>query len=160
MIVRRDDHVEQLKKELDNKYVINSNGANFKEELSKMIAELKPLVMFEYLGGDLAGQVFELMPNNSTLFVVGNLTHSPGTFNTSDLLIRNKSIRPLLLFPWLFKISKEDKRKYLDIVARELEQGGKIFGSKVVKTLPFKDWESAVEESVKVQSEGKLLLEI
>jgi len=46
------------------------------------------------------------------------------------------------------------------MVADDLVNGGKLFGTKVVKMVPLVDWEKAFDESMKVASQGKILLKI
>lgn len=99
------------------------------------------------------------MPNDSTMYIIGNFTYSELSVNSMNMLMGNKSIKAFMMGGWLFALPAEERKKTLDTVARDLEQGGKIFGSKIVKTLPFADWHSGLEESVKIQSDGKIVLE-
>ena len=46
----------------------------------------------------------------------------------------------------------------MDFIANDLKEGGKIFGTKIHKVEPLANWEAAMEESVKVASQGKILL--
>ena len=68
---------------------MNQTSPNFTAELEQAIKELEPTVMFECVGGDLPGVIFEKMPVKSVMVVYGNLSHQkisfePGNFHWAD----------------------------------------------------------------------------
>lgn len=93
MIVRRPAHVEELKKE-GASWVVDSSQSDFVDQLKAAIAEAKPLIFFDAVGGPDAEQILSHMPDHSILYSYGGL----GGKNFSDvspldLIFRNKSIR-------------------------------------------------------------------
>ena len=73
-IVRKDDQVKDLKENFEAKYVLNQTSPNFNQELEEVIKETQPTVLFECVGGDLAGDILLKMPQKSFMVVYGNLT--------------------------------------------------------------------------------------
>lgn len=54
-IVRKDEHVEMLKKEYGAEYVLNSSKEGFNEELYKLSTELGCNVGLDAVAGDMPG---------------------------------------------------------------------------------------------------------
>ena len=57
-----------------------------------------------------------------------------------------------MMFRWVCSLSPEDRLYWFNFVANDLETGGKIFGSNIIKTVPLASWESALSESEKEAS--------
>lgn len=72
--------MQDLKNNYGAKYVLNQESPSFFEDLEKVIAEVKPTIMFECVGGDLPGEIFKRMPAKSIMVVYGNLTKQKTTF--------------------------------------------------------------------------------
>lgn len=79
-IVRKDENVKDLKENFGAKYVLNQDSPTFFQDLEQVLAEVKPTVLFECVGGDLAGEIFLRMPPKSFMVVYGNLTKQKVTF--------------------------------------------------------------------------------
>ena len=93
MIVRREAHVKELL-EAGANWVLDSSQSDYKDKLQKTLNEVQSKVFFDAVGGPDAMEVFNLMPNNSTLLNYGAL--SGKTFDgisAIDLIFKNKSIR-------------------------------------------------------------------
>ena len=118
----------------------------------------KPTVIFECVGGDLAGNIFLKMPAKSIMVVYGNLSKQKTTFEPQEFHWADKQIVGLMMFRWVSSMDYPERRKWFDYVAEDLHKGGAIFGSQIVKEVPLEEWESAIEESEKVASEGKYLI--
>jgi len=52
-IVRKEEQVKQLKEEYGAKYVLNQSLDSFADDLKKMVDEVQPTTLFEYVGGKL-----------------------------------------------------------------------------------------------------------
>jgi len=50
-----------LRHKFEQKYVFNSEDERFDEDLTKAIDDLKPLIFFEFVGGDLSSRIFPKM---------------------------------------------------------------------------------------------------
>lgn len=93
MIVRRQAHVDQLKKEGAN-WVVDSSKPDYIDNLRSVIKEADPRIFFDAVGGPDAQQVLSLMPDDSTLFNYGALGGKNfSEISSIDLIFRNKSIR-------------------------------------------------------------------
>ncbi len=73
-IVRKDQHVQDLKDNLNAEYVLNQESATFYEELKDICESVQPTVLYECVGGELPGKVFAKMPQKSIMVVYGNLS--------------------------------------------------------------------------------------
>jgi NADPH:quinone reductase-like Zn-dependent oxidoreductase len=91
MIVRREAHVEELKKEGAD-WVINSKDEKYMENLKSVFAEAKPVTFFDAVAGPDAMEVLQAMPNGSTLYNYGALSLKPLDASPIDLIFRNKTI--------------------------------------------------------------------
>lgn len=100
------------------------------------------------MSGDFPGKVFEILPANSDLILIGNLTHSDLVVKTSNVLFSGKVIRPYLLLHELVKMTQEHKDRHFKIVSDDLRDGGKIFGSKIVQEITLDNY----EEGFKLQN--------
>ena len=70
-----------LLESLGAKYVFNSSKDSFNSSLEQAINELTPKVYFTCLGGgEIVQKVFESMPNNSQVYVMGGLAGEPFSF--------------------------------------------------------------------------------
>jgi len=90
---------------------------------------------------------------------VGNLTHTPIPINSGDILFNSKIVSGLILFKWLTKITPEESHHWKKKVSDDLRDGGKIFGTQVVKTVKLEDWEASLKEASQIASQGKILIE-
>ena len=115
-------------------------------------------MLFEYIGGDLPGQIFALMPRGSELVIVSNLTGQSVPINTGDVLFNDKRVSGFFLGRWLTTSSPETVGKAYKEVADDLASGGKIFGSQIVKEVPLSEFKEAILESTKIATEGKILI--
>ena len=96
--------------------------------------------MYEYVSGELPGKIFAAMPYGSQLVLVGNLTGQPLHLNSGDVLFRDKSVVGFLLTIWLGKITAEEKAHAFKTVSDDLRDGGKIFGSQIVKEIKLENY--------------------
>ena len=100
-VVRGDDKVKDLQENYGAKYVVNQSSAKFMEDIQKMIDEVQPTYLFECLGGDLCGDIFQLMPFKSVMVTYGNLTKTRISFDAQDLHWKDRKIIGFVLFNWL-----------------------------------------------------------
>lgn len=85
-IVRREEQVKSLQDELNAKYILNQTSPSFIDDLKALVQQLNPLVLFEYVGGKVPGQIFEVLPPGSELIVVANLSNDPLEVNSGNIL--------------------------------------------------------------------------
>jgi len=61
-IVRKPEHVKDLKENLHAKWVLNQEDPDFLTQLEAVIREVAPKIFFECIGGDLPAEIFNRMP--------------------------------------------------------------------------------------------------
>jgi len=100
-VVRRDAQVELLES-MGAEHVLNSSQEGFPEQFQAACAHLGATAAFEAIGGELTGNIFNLMPQGSTVYVYGALSGEPcGNIDTIDLIFQDKSVRGFYLGDWL-----------------------------------------------------------
>ncbi|CDW85776.1 zinc-binding dehydrogenase family protein [Stylonychia lemnae] len=157
-IVRRDDAVEQLKNENGAKYALNQTSETFLADLAALNKELKPTFLIDYISGDIVGKIFATMPQKSHILVVGNQTGSTLNLNSGDILFNDKTISGFMLHRFLISIPAEERQKILQRVSDDLRDGGKIFGSTIVKEIPLANYLEGLNEQTQVATDGKILI--
>ena len=68
-----------------------------------------------------------------------------------------KTISYLNVTIWLKKKSPEEIQAMVEEIAEDLLKGGEIYGTKVYKSYPLKDFEQAFKDSIEFASLGKTL---
>ena len=59
------------------------------------------------------------------------------------MFFSGKSIRGLAVYSWTLSTPKEEKTKWFKLIADDLKEGGKIFGTNIVKTMDLADFKEA-----------------
>lgn len=57
-----------------------------------------------------------------------------------------------MMFRWVCSLSDEERNKWFKFLADDLRDGGKIFGSKIIKEVTLNEIKDAIPESEKVAS--------
>jgi len=92
------------------------------------------------------------------MVVIGSLTGEIIPLASWHLLFADKQIVPLLVFPWVLKMTPEERQAVFKQVTDDLKNGGKIFGSTIYKELLLSEYHQAIEFSKTNATEGKVLL--
>lgn len=103
-IVRRQRQVELLQS-LGARYVLNSNDANFEEELKSLCRQLKATIAFDAVAGEMTGQLLKAMPRRSKLLVYGSLSNKACTVDPADPLFGDKVMTGFWLSSWLPRLN-------------------------------------------------------
>ena len=69
----------------------------------------------------------------------GNLSEEKLVLDTRPFYRNEKTLQGVVLFFWINSITDEERSKYFKFVADDLKNGGKIFGTKVIKTIGFNE---------------------
>ncbi|CAI2374612.1 unnamed protein product [Moneuplotes crassus] len=157
-IVRKDEQVKILE-DLGSTHTLNSSSDTFKEDLAKAIEELQPTALFDSVGGSTTKDILMSMPLFSTVYIYGYLD-STGTFafNNRDLLSRRATLTTAFALDINQFCTKEEIQSYHELISKDIYEGGKIFGTKVVSTCPMTEFEKAIEEREACASQGKIIL--
>jgi len=147
-----------LKDELGQNHVLDSTSATFNEDITAIIKSLKPNVIYEYLGGDVTGKIFEKMVPESEMLIIGNLSHTPLVLNSGDIIFGAKVTRGFILYRWWVKLTEEEKKSWTSVVTEDFKaDGAQIFGTHILKEVTLGEWREAMEEAPKVATQGKII---
>lgn len=69
----------------------------------------------------------------------------------------NKQMRGYNVIGWRMKKSSEQMAEYYGMLNKDLEEGGKIFGSAVSKTFKLQEWKEASVYAKEHALEGKVV---
>jgi NADPH:quinone reductase-like Zn-dependent oxidoreductase len=100
-LVRRDEQIEPLT-ELGASHVLNTESAEFTEELKTVLREERPRVLLDALSGPLAASVFAAMGRGSRWILYGGLDPRPASLpDPGAMIFRGKRIEGFWLTTWL-----------------------------------------------------------
>jgi NADPH:quinone reductase len=134
-IVRRAEQAEVLRR-IGTKYVVDSSSPTFMDELTNALAETGATIAFDAIGGGkLAGQILTCMEAainrdakaysrygsnvHKQVYIYGML--DPGPTELYRSFGMTWGIGGWLLFPFLMKISADDRKRLRERVANELK---------------------------------------
>jgi NADPH:quinone reductase-like Zn-dependent oxidoreductase len=99
-----------------------------------MIKKYKPTAFFDAISGEFPATVLALMPEGSTMYVYGALSMKPIVHvDSGGLIFKNHSVKNFWIPTWLKNTKKEVLLKWISEIVSDMLEGGKVFGSKVVK---------------------------
>ena len=109
------------------------------------------------MGGNFAGQVFNTLPFQSVMVNYGRLSKEDlGAIDLGQLYYQDKRIRGF----WLTNYLKECGKDRLVQIKQDVLDNREVFRQKIRQVLPVESYELAIRESIKNQSEGKVLLDL
>lgn len=94
------------------------------------------------------------------MILVGSLTGQDNTVTLADIAMWQKKVRGLGFNDWLAEQSQEEQERIKKWIADDLLNGGKIFGTSIVKTVPLTEWKAAFEGRNEIANQGKFVLKI
>lgn len=155
-IVRRPEHVEQIKAE-GSPFCLNSEDGGFQRDLKALAQSLGATVAFECVAGEMTGKVFNSLPFGAQVHLYGSLSLKMiSEVHPSELIFRQKSIRGFhLLHNFLNSHSLAEFQEEL----RRDFQCGRI-ESRFQKEVQLEDLDAALQEYGSSLSKGKLLVKL
>lgn len=100
-LVRREEQVAPLTA-LGSTHVLNTEGADFDQTLTSVLAEERPRLLLDGLSGPLSQAVFEAMGRRSRWVVYGGLDLRPAQLpDPSQLIFQGKRVEGFWLTSWL-----------------------------------------------------------
>ena len=101
-VVRREEHVDQLKRLGAEHVICQASKESWLKELKKEVEESKIRVSFDAVSGDMSGQLLANMPKKGLVYVYGVLAGQPvGQIDPLDLIYRQKQIKGFLVGDWI-----------------------------------------------------------
>jgi len=159
-VVQKEEDVQILKEKYHQEYVFNSESPTFKKDIHEAIKSLGPTVLYEYLGGDLPGHIFKMLPPSSWMLCIANLTDSPNTFDSNDLRWNGKNITSMDLTRYMSELTEDERKYYRKSVSNFYHEDHDFFETKVKEVIKMEEWKKAVEEAKVDLSSGKIVLDL
>ena len=117
-IVRKERTVERLQKE-GAQYVLLESDPQFEEKLTALARKLDARLAFDAVGGELAGKIFNAMPDDAELVAYGGLSTKPVSgIRSMDLIFKNKIISGFNLPEWREQMEDD----YFEQISREMQE--------------------------------------
>ena len=108
-IVRRDSQIEQLKA-LGATHVLNSESAEFADQLTVVMREEKPRVFLDAVANQTSAQIFTAMPRRARWVIYGKLdAELPTLTEPGQLIFMMKTIEGFWLTRWMTEKPMTDK---------------------------------------------------
>ncbi len=154
-IVRRDEYIEELKKEGAD-YVLNSQAPDFEERLKEIAEKENATLALEAVGGSFTNKIFKSQPAGSELLIYGIL-EGPEIFNIGIMeLFKKKTIGSLFLPVYTEEVKRKGELdKFYDEVHQLLPT---VFRSHVQKVFKIDDIKEAIAYYNDNSSKGKILI--
>ena len=153
-IVRRNEHVEMLKKQ-GAEYVLNSEDEDFEIRLKELTHQLHATLLFDAVGGNQTAKLVDAAPYGSTIVVYSNMSDEPFSIEPRTLIQADKSIKSFFLGGWASKRSILQTLK----AARQVQAlAGDELSSKVQKRYPIEQADEALNYYLNHMTGGKVLL--
>ena len=99
-VVRRAEQVELLKS-LGAKHIVNTSEENWKANLKALSKKLDAKVAFDAVAGEMTGDLLQLLPRKSKVWVYGVLGGHLRNIDPIALIYFNKKVEGFLLSRWL-----------------------------------------------------------
>lgn len=147
-VVRRPEHVEELKRLGADEVVLESDP---------LPDRAVPFIL-DPVGGDLATRVLDRLAHGGRMVIFGSLTGQPVRVDPRALIIGSKSVEGFWLADWM---KKQRVLKLLRLFRRvgQLTREG-VLATDVGRTFPLDQVREAVAEAARPGKAGKVLLRI
>ena len=156
-VVRKPEHVKKLK-EIGADVVLNTSEENWENEFKSTCKSLNVKHFFECVGGNMTGEILNLLPNGSTVYHYGNLELKDiSNVKTANLIFQKKTLTGWWLSDWFKSLSLEEIMYWKSYVVKEYESGSDLFETVVSKSFALEEFEKAFESYLGNMSEGKIL---
>lgn len=101
-VVRRQEQVELLQT-LGAKYVLNSNEADFDDQLKKFCHDCSASLAFDAVAGDLTNRLLQALPKQGRVIIYGGLSQQPCQLDPRIFIYDDKHLEGFWLSTWLKK---------------------------------------------------------
>lgn len=155
-VVRRQEQVDLLKKELNCEYIVNSSDADYPAKMAEMCKELSATVCLECISGSAVGEMLSFMGFGSTCILYGALSEQPaGSINPLKFLGMKQTLESFLLPFYMMGLAPERIKGFYQQVE---ELCTTDFKTEVNKRFGLHQIEEALAFYHENQTAGKVLL--
>lgn len=153
-VVRRDEQVALLKRQGAG-IVLNSDEANFAQELRDRCHQHEVHLAFDAVAGPLTLQLLEAMPPHSKVTVFGGLSFKPVEANSGHLIFQDKTIDGFWLTTWL---ARKNFVRLLMLWRRAQKLLLEELKSEIRAQYPLREVKKAIQDYQDDMTGGKVLL--
>jgi len=154
-IVRRESQVEMFR-EMGAEYVLNSNSADFLEQLNTLCSQLGVTCAFDAVSGEMTGILLEAVQEQGVVYIYGALGKQPlSGVHSKNLTDLGKRIEGLWLKEWIQKQGKLAKWNLANKVMHLLPT---ILKTEISREFALDQINEALDYYKKHMSEGKVIL--
>ena len=153
-IVRREAQKELLKGQ-GAAIVLNSNDANFSQQLHDVCQGAQSRIAFDAVAGPLTLQLLKAMPSHSKVIVYGGLSSEPVQAEPGQFIFEGKSIEGFWLTRWM---SKKNLLQSLVLWQRAQKLMMTDLKSEIRMQYPLDEVQNAIKDYRSRMTGGKILL--
>ncbi|OLV15538.1 NADH oxidoreductase [Deinococcus marmoris] len=153
-IVRRGEQVKMLQ-ENGAEHVLNSEAADFEDQLRQRCETLGATMAFDAVGGELSGRLLAAMPEHSTVLVYGVLGGQSVTVSPSDLVYRDGHVSGFYLTTYRRNLSSAELALRTDQIQRRVATD---LQTKVSARIGLEDAVEAIKKQQEHASDGKIII--
>ena len=156
-ICRKEENLSNLAK-AGSKHNFASDSKTFLTDLKQVILDLKPDLYLTYTGGNFPSKVFDLLPNDSQMCNLGNMSGQDlDGFSSTDFIFKGKYITGWSIFNFAVEYSGGMK-KLLEELRDSFNRGENTYDTFIVKEFSLKDVKEAIKFYSENMSKGKIVL--
>lgn len=155
-LVRKPAHAEQLISE-GFPYALDINDPDFEAKVRPMILGLHATAFIDAVGGELTGNIMNMMPPGTEVVLYGGLSGKPiSGIDAMEVIFQYKFLGGFNLDDWMFEKDKTEFRK----ISAEIQQLfiSKELETKIHQSFAMDDFYSGLRAYISNMSAGKVLL--
>ena len=153
-VVRREEQVELLKK-AGAKYVINSSGDSFQQELKEICKHLSIKLAFDAVAGDLTFDLVEAVAHGGEVIVYGGLSEKPSKVHPGKLIFESKKVSGFWLSEW---IARQHILKLLGVFNKIQKYLSGTYSSSISKRASLENAVDAIKTYRENMTSGKVIV--
>lgn len=139
-VVKTAEEYEKLKS-ASPEYALIQENAGFAEELKGLCLNLKPTCAFDANGGEITGEIFNLLANEGEMFLYGgHCDQSISKINPSEFIFGLKKLGGLQFKAWFDELSKIKRYKYY----KQIQDIHFLFNPTEISVYPITEYEEAL----------------
>jgi NADPH:quinone reductase-like Zn-dependent oxidoreductase len=155
-IVRKAETAALLKQQ-GVQHVLNQTDDTFEEQLKSLSLQLQATTAFDAVGGELAGQMFNAMADDSELVVYGGLSGKPlSGIGLMGVIFKNKIISGFNLMDWKRELDTSEFER----ISNELQDKiiSRIYKTEIHETVGLHQIVQGLKTYLGNMSGGKILI--
>jgi NADPH:quinone reductase-like Zn-dependent oxidoreductase len=155
-IVRKAETAALLKKQ-GAQHVLNQADDTFEEQLAALSKQLQANTAFDAVGGELSGQMFNALADDSELVVYGGLSNKPAIgFGLKDLIFKNKIVSGFNLMDWKRELDTSEFEQVSNELQEKIISG--VYTTEIQKTVGLDQIVQGLKTYLGNMSGGKILI--